>query len=107
MSERENPAPAAHDRGGWATEEPIDQGEHQWADWEYRTQALARVLGGKGIVVTDEMRRGIESIPAPEYEVLSYFERWSASFETLLVEKGVLTTAEIDEKMKEVEARWR
>ena len=43
MSERENPAPAAHDRGGWATEEPIDQGEHQWADWEHRTQALARV----------------------------------------------------------------
>ncbi len=106
MSEREHPAPAAHDRGGWATEEPIDQGEHQWADWEHRTQALARVLRSKGIVVTDEMRRGIEAIPAPEYEALSYFERWSASFETLLVEKGTLTTAEIDEKMKEVEARW-
>ncbi len=53
MSERENPAPAAHDRGGWATEEPIDQREHQWADWEYRTQALARVLGSKGLVVTE------------------------------------------------------
>ena len=106
MSERKNPAPAAHDRGGWSTEEPIDPGEHQWGDWERRTQALARVLGSKGIVVTDEMRRGIESIPGPEYEALSYFERWSASLETLLVEKSALTTAEIDEKMKEVEVRW-
>ncbi len=106
MSERENPAPAAHDRGGWATDEPIEQGEHQWADWEHRTQAMARVLGRRGVVVVDEMRRGIEAIPAPEYEDLTYFERWAASLETLLVEKGLLTVEEIDEKAKRIGERW-
>ena len=106
MSQQEDPALAVHDRGGWPTDEPIDQGEHQWADWEHRTQAMARVLGGKGLVVVDEMRRGIEAIAAPEYEDLSYFERWSASLETLLVEKGLLTTEEIDERAKQIEERW-
>ena len=104
--QQEQPAPAVHDRGGWSTDEAIDQTDHVWADWEHQTQALARVLGGKGIVVTDEMRRGIESIPRAEYEALSYFERWSASFETLLVEKGILATEEIDAKMKQIEERW-
>ena len=106
MSEKDNPAPAVHDRGGWPTDEPIDQGEHQWADWEYRTQAMARILGSKGVVVVDEMRRGIESISAPEYQELSYFERWFASLETLLVEKGLLTTEEIDERAKQIGERW-
>ena len=95
-----------HDRGGWPTDEPIDQSEHPWMDWERRTQALARVLGGKGLVVTDELRRGIESIPWEQYESLSYFERWAASLETLLVEKGVLTAHEIDERVKSIEERW-
>ena len=106
MSERENRPPAVHDRGGWPTDEPIDQREHQWADWEHRTQAMARVLGSKGLVVVDEMRRGVEAIPAPEYEDLSYFERWSASLETLLVEKRLLTAEEIDERAKQIEERW-
>ena len=106
MSKGKNSAPAVHDRGGWPTDEPIDQGEHQWADWEHRTQAMARVLGSKGVVVVDEMRRGIEGIPAQEYEDLSYFERWSASLETLLVEKGLLTAEEIDERAKQLEERW-
>lgn len=98
--------PRGHDRGGWPTDEPIDQREHQWADWERRTQALARVLRAKGLMVTDEMRRGIEALPPNEYEALSYFERWAASIETLLVEKGVLTSDEIDDRVKDVEARW-
>ena len=55
---------------------------------------------------TDELRRGIEAIPAQEYESLSYYERWSASVETLLVEKGVLTAEEIDSRSAALKDKW-
>jgi nitrile hydratase len=98
--------PAPHDRGGWPTDEPIDQAEHQWADWEHQTQALYSVLSRKRIMAVDELRAGIESLPADEYEASSYFERWSASIERALVGKGILTTVEIDAKAAVVDALW-
>lgn len=98
--------PQPHDRGGWPTDEPIEKEEHQWLDWERQTAVLPTLLKRKEIMVTDELRRGIESLPPDEYERLSYFERWSASLELLLTEKGHLTTAEIDAKVRELESRW-
>ena len=99
-----------HDRGGWPPEEPIepiDQSEHQLMDWEQRTEALMGVLGAKGLRTTDEMRRAIESLEPQQYEGMSYYERWAASIEILLVEKGVLTTGEIDQMAAQLEARDR
>ena len=98
--------PAVHDRGGTPTDEPIDRTDHEWADWEHVTNALVGVLRRKGLINVDELRRGIESMAADEYESSSYYERWSASIETLLVEKGVLATAEIDAKAKTLSAKW-
>ena len=98
--------PAVHDRGGWPTDEPIDRQEHEWADWERQTQSLRTVLDQKGIMNVDELRRGIESIDPGEYESTTYFERWSASIEMNLVEKGVLTTEEIDERAAALRDRW-
>lgn len=98
--------PAVHDRGGWPTDEPIDQAGHQWADWEHQTQTLYSILTRKRIMVVDELRAGIESLPADEYEALSYFERWSASIEKALVDKGVLTTEEIDARAGAVDDKW-
>ena len=96
--------PRVHDRGGWPTQEPIDRTEHQLADWERRVDALHILLGNKGLRRTDEMRRAIESLPPKEYQSLSYYERWTAALEMLLVEKKILSVAEIDQKMAEVEA---
>ena len=95
-----------HDRGGWPTDEPVNVPDHEWFDWERQTSVLPQLLKSKGIMVTDELRRGIEALPPEEYERLSYFERWSASLESLLVEKGYLTTDEVDAKVRELEARW-
>jgi nitrile hydratase subunit beta len=95
-----------HDRGGWPTDEPIEKDEHHWLDWERQTAVLPNLLKSKGIMVTDELRRGIEALPADEYERLSYFERWSASLELLLTEKGLLSTDEIDAKVRDLEDRW-
>jgi hypothetical protein len=81
---------AVHDRGGWVSAEPIDRGEHELADWEVLMDAIVGVLGARGVVNVDELRRGIESMPPEEYERASYYERWLYSVETILEEKGVL-----------------
>ena len=95
-----------HDRGGWPTDEPIDREGPEWADWERQTRSLIGVLDAKGIMNGDQMRRGIESMDTAEYESAAYFERWSASMETVLVEQGVLTTEEIDERTQVLRDRW-
>lgn len=99
-------APRAHDRGGWPNDRPIDRREHQWMDWERQAQVLPGILARKGLMVTDELRRGIEALLVEQYESLSYHERWSVSLETLLIEKGILTGEEIDAKAGAIERRW-
>ena len=47
----------------------------------------------------DQLRRGIESMPADEYERASYYERWLFSIETRLVEEGVLAPGELDARL--------
>ena len=95
-----------HDMGGRPSDDPIDQSSHEWADWEHITNALVGVLRNHDLVNVDELRRGIESMTPDEYEASSYYERWSASLETLLVEKGALTSDEIDTRASEVDERW-
>jgi hypothetical protein len=87
---------SAHDRGGWPDDTPIDRSEHELADWELLTDALAGALGGRGLMNVDEMRRGIESMPPDQYERASYYERWLFSIETNMIEKGVLAPGELD-----------
>jgi Nitrile hydratase beta subunit len=91
---------AVHDRGGWPTEAPIDRSEHELADWEVLVDALAGVLGRRGVMNVDELRRGIESMPPDEYERASYYERWLFSIETNLTEKGVLAPGELDRRIE-------
>jgi nitrile hydratase len=88
-----------HDRGGWATDAPIDRSEHELADWELLTDALAERLGSLGLVNVDELRRGIESMPPDEYERATYYERWLYSLEANLTEKGVLERGELDARL--------
>lgn len=101
----ENPGRAAHDRGGWPDDTPIDRSEHEYSDWERRVDAVHQVLGAQGIRTTDEMRRAIESLPPARYEALSYYEKWTAALEILLIEKGILTAGEIDAKTAELRDR--
>ncbi len=90
---------AAHDRGGVQTDEPIDRAEHALADWEMLMDAIVGVLGERGVVNVDELRRGIEGMPREAYESASYHERWLHSVETVLAEKGLLRAGELDERM--------
>ncbi len=92
-----------HDMGGEPAG-PIDLTGHEPEDWERLADAINAALGQKGLQTTDEHRRAIESLP--NYRDLAYYERWASAMERLLVEKGVLTSAEIDEKAAAFERRW-
>jgi hypothetical protein len=92
-----------HDIGG-SPGGPIDRGQHEVEDWERLADAINGALGAKGLQSTDELRRAIESLE--DYRDLSYYERWVAATEKLLVEKGVLSSKEIDERAAEIRHRW-
>ena len=84
----------------------IDRSQHEMDDWEMLADALNQALGVKGIKCTDETRRAREDMDSEEYLSLSYYERWLASLETILVEKGFTTREEIDRKVAEIEVQW-
>jgi hypothetical protein len=89
---------AVHDRGGWPTDGPIDRTEHELAEWEILMDAIENALENRGVMNTDQMRRGIESMPPHEYGRASYYERWLFSTEANLIEQGILARGEIDER---------
>jgi nitrile hydratase len=82
----------------------IDRDQHEVEDWERLADAINGALGAKGFQSTDELRRAIESLE--EYRDLSYYERWVAATEKLLVEKGILSSKEIDERAASIRPRW-
>jgi hypothetical protein len=99
--------PGVHDRGGWPDETPIDRSEHDLSLWEQRTDAMLRLLSSpeKRIIRVDELRRAIESIEPSRYEAFGYYQRWLTAIEALLVEKGIVTTEEVDRKVAELAAQ--
>ena len=94
-----------HDLGG-SPGGPIDRSQHETEDWERLADAVTIALDAKGIKTTDEHRRAIESLSPEQYEALSYYERWVAATELLLVEKGILTREEIDARAEELGESW-
>ena len=67
--------------------------------------ALHGVLGAKGLRTTDEMRRAIESLEPELYESISYYEKWTAALEILLLEKGVLSKEEINQQVASIKGQ--
>lgn len=95
-----------HDIGGLPGAGPIEVAEHQLADWEILADAVNQALGARGVKRTDEMRRAREEMDSAAYRDLSYYERWIASIEAILIEKNILAKEEIDKKLAEFEAQW-
>ena len=56
---------------------------------------MNRALIGRGIYNLDEFRDAVERMPPSQYLAASYYERWFHAINTLLVEKGVVTAAEM------------
>lgn len=86
-----------HDLGGVSKFmcEPVDTGAHVLTDFDREVDGLRQVLGLKGIMSVDELRRGIEAIPEETYHRLTYYQRWMRSIAGTLLRKGVLTEDEL------------
>ena len=95
---------AMHDMGGLPAG-AVEREEHDSSFAERRVDALMSLLMApdRAIFNVDEMRRTIESLPREIYERHDYYERWLLTIERLLVEKGVLTRAEIDSQIAAME----
>lgn len=90
-----------HDMGGMHGFGPVVREENEPVfhdDWERTVFAMQRAIRARGIVNIDESRHGIERMPPAEYLAASYYERWLASLERNLVEKGIVTREELEDR---------
>jgi hypothetical protein len=94
-----------HDLGG-LDGGPIDLSDHDTAHWEWQIDAMVRLSLEKGLISDfAELRDGIEQLRPEDYERLSYYERWAASLAYTLIEKGVISDQELNQKIDEIARR--
>ena len=93
-----------HDMGGLPAGR-VDRSEHDYADWERRVDAMAVLLSQKRRLTVDERRRAIETLTPQAYDALSYYERWVIALGQTLIQRGVITSAELAGRMREVGKR--
>lgn len=93
-----------HDMGGRDAGE-IAQGQHDFALWEKRVDALLRITSSKGYFTVDGLRRVLEDMPEESYETMTYYERWIASITQNMIEAGAFTIDELNARMEQVAAR--
>ena len=93
-----------HDMGGMDGFGPVDVDDdakfHE--DWERLVFGLVRLLRMQDVYVVDESRYGIEQMPPRDYLDASYFERWLASMERNLREKGVIEEGDIENRLDDL-----
>jgi hypothetical protein len=97
-----------HDMGGLPAGK-VRHDEHDYEQWERRVDALMMILSGiegpKRMITVDELRKNIESLPPEAYERMHYYDRWVTSITQTLIQRGVITTAELARKMAEINGR--
>ena len=94
-----------HDLGGQPAG-PVDRAEHEAEPWQNLVTAMMYLLRDQcHLVRTDEMRRVIEDMPPDDYRRLAYFEKWAVGVSGLVVEKGLMSRAEIDRRLADLTAR--
>ena len=93
-----------HDMGGLPAGK-VDRSEHDYADWERRVDAMGVVLSQKRLLTVDQRRRAIETLTPEAYDQLAYYERWVIALGQTLIQRGIITSAELAKKMLEVGKR--
>ncbi len=97
-----------HDMGGMHGMGPIVREENEpvfHLEWERRVFAITMASGFLGDWNIDMSRYAREQMPPAEYLATGYYEHWLWGLERLLVEKGLLTKAEIERRVAELRKR--
>ena len=93
-----------HDMGGMQNMGPVQPEKNEPAfheRWEGRVLALMLASSAWRKWNIDAMRSTIESIAPAEYLRMSYYEKWLAALRELLVNRGLVTRAEIESGIPE------
>ncbi len=95
-----------HDMGGLSMGD-IDPSDHAVAPWQKWINATftTMIMDPGQPIRLDELRRAMEDLGVGQYDRLAYFERQTQGFVDLLIEKGMLSQAEIEGRMAEIKAR--
>lgn len=93
-----------HDMGGDAAG-PAPGPEHDFALWEKRVDALVVIAQARGVFTVDGLRRALEDMGPEAFESMSYYDRWVAALAQNLIERGVVTVAELTARMEAIAAR--
>jgi nitrile hydratase beta subunit len=91
----------AHDVGGMVGLGPVPTTEKAGLfehDWERRTFGLTLGTIAQALYNIDENRYARECMEPAAYLASGYYEQWFAALETNLVDRGVITHAELDER---------
>ena len=94
---------AMHDLGGVSRFlcETVDPSPHTLTAFDREVDGLRQVLGLKGVMSVDELRRGIEALAEDEYHRLTYYQRWLRAITATLLRKGVFTEDELRAALQE------
>ncbi|MEO1207745.1 MAG: nitrile hydratase [Pseudomonadota bacterium] len=86
---------------GGAHSDPIDRTETPVKHWEMESDALRKVLGDpkRQLVSLDELRRAMEDLPQEAYDA-GFFSRRISAMAEILIEKGVLTREELNQRIQ-------
>jgi nitrile hydratase subunit beta len=88
-----------HDLGGMDGFGPVevDPAEPVFhAPWEGRVFGMLLALAGRGLATADAYRHAVERMEPARYLTASYYERMLTGLATLLVERGIVTRAELE-----------
>jgi hypothetical protein len=96
-----------HDIGGHAAG-PIPRIELPFQHWEKQCEAIRNLLGdgARRMVSLDEIRLGFESFGLDKYQAFSFYRRRLEAMIDTLEKKGLITRAEFEAELADVQARW-
>jgi nitrile hydratase len=95
-----------HDMGGMHGFGLVEREENEpvfHEPWEGRVAGMNRAAQAKGLFNLDQMRYGIERMAPAEYLRASYYERWLATVERNLVERGLIAPGEVEARLARLE----
>jgi hypothetical protein len=98
---------AQHELGVRPVLEPIPLEQHAFMPWELRVDALMWILSdatrpGGPVMTVDQLRLGIESLPARDYAELPYFSKWLRSMIGIMVERGFVDPGELESRVRNI-----
>tara|TARA_R110002126_G_scaffold9340_14_gene42496 strand:+ start:57 stop:389 length:333 start_codon:yes stop_codon:yes gene_type:complete len=96
-----------HDIGGDKAG-PVPKEELPWLHWEKQVEAVRNLLGDgtRRIIALDEMRRGFESFGEDKYKALSFYRRRLEAMTDILIEKDIITKAELNAAIEVKKGIW-